>query len=217
MCAVHVSECFNLSTAFHFSILIVNKMFPALGVAALGGALAYSYMNAGPGNLVRVMSSLDGREYMVQNLPDMNVAADRLAEIRADCHKILHEYKQIEYAQDDACKRLVNRFNENNMMENSVDSQYTSYSENKGEKIVLCLRDKHDPPEYPLIDKNTVMFVVLHEMAHLMTASTGHTQEFWSNFRRLLQDAMKLGVYDHVNYSRTPVEYCGMMITDTPL
>jgi hypothetical protein len=187
------------------------------GIAALGGLLAYSYLTSGPGNLVKVMSSLDGREYMVQNLPDMNGAANRLAEIHAACNKILHEYSQLEYTQDDACKRLVQRFNADNMMENSVDSQYTSYSENKGERIVLCLRDKQDPPNYPLIDKNTVMFVVLHEMAHLMTASTGHTQEFWSNFRRLLQDAMKLGVYEHVNYSRTPVEYCGMMITDSPL
>lgn len=189
----------------------------AYGLAALGGLLAYSYLSSGPGNLVKVMSALDGREYMVQNLPDMNAAADRLAEIRLDLNKILHEYKQIEYAQDDACKRLIERFHPDNLMENSVDSQYTSYSENKGERIVLCLRDKHDPPSFPLIEKNTVMFVVLHEMAHLMTASTGHTQEFWSNFRRLLEDAMKLGVYEHVNYSRTPVEYCGMMITDSPL
>lgn len=188
-----------------------------LGLAALGGLLAYSYLSSGPGNLVKVMSARDGREYMVQNLPDMNGAADRLAEIRAGCHKILNEYSQLEYTQDEACKRLVHRFNADNMMENSIDSPYTSYSENKGERIVLCLRDKHDAPSYPLIDKNTVMFVVLHEMAHLMTASTGHTQEFWSNFRRLLEDAMKLGVYEHVNYSRTPVEYCGMMITDSPL
>jgi hypothetical protein len=67
---------------------------------------------------------------------------------------------------------------------------------------------------------NTVMFVVLHEMAHLMTEqlSTGkHTSEFWANFRRLLEDASKIGVYSPVNYSRTPVDYCGMQITDSPL
>jgi len=68
-----------------------------------------------------------------------------------------------------------------------------------------------------LVDVNTVMFVTLHEMAHLMTVSSGHTQEFWTNFRRLLQDAMKAGVYTQINYSRSPVEYCGMMITDSPL
>jgi predicted metal-dependent hydrolase len=38
------------------------------------------------------------------------------------------------------------------------------------------------------------MFVTLHEMAHLMTESLDahkHTREFWSNFRRLLEDASK--------------------------
>lgn len=193
-----------------------NKM-ATYGLAALGGLLAYSYLSSGPGNLVKVMSSVDGREYMVQNLPDMNDAANRLAEIRAGCHKILHEYGQLEYSQDEACKRLVKRFNADNMMENAVDSQYTSYSENKGERIVLCLRDKHDPPKFPLIDKNTVMFVVLHEMAHLMTETIGHTQEFWNNFKRMLHDAIQLGIWQPVNYAHQPTAYCGMTITDSPL
>lgn len=191
-------------------------MDPLLGLAAVGGLITYAYMTSGPGNLVSVASRVDGREYMVQNLPDKEAAADRLAEIRRDISKVLFEYKQPEYSQDQACQVLIKRFNPDNLMENDVASQHTSYSENKGEKIVLCLRHK-DQQGFPLVDKNTVMFVVLHECAHLMTFSNGHTQEFWNNFRRLLQDSMKLGVYSEVNYSRTPTAYCGMMITDSPL
>jgi hypothetical protein len=62
--------------------------------------------------------------------------------------------------------------------------------------------------------------VVLHEMAHLMTESLSshqHTREFWANFRRLLEDAAKIGIYSPVNYSRQPIAYCGMTITDSPL
>jgi len=84
----------------------------------------------------------------------------------------------------------------------------------------LCLRDKTAPPAYPLVELNTVMFVVLHEMAHLMTAdlsATSHTPEFWANFRRILQDAQRIGIYTPVNYSHSPVEYCGMTITDSPI
>jgi predicted metal-dependent hydrolase len=191
-------------------------MDPLLGLAAVGGLITYAYMTSGPGNLVSVASRIDGREYMVQNLPDKEEAADRLAEIRRDISKVLFEYKQPEYSQDQACQILIKRFNPDNLMENDVASQHTSYSENKGEKIVICLRHK-DQQGFPLVDKNTVMFVVLHECAHLMTFSNGHTQEFWNNFRRLLQDSMKLGVYNEVNYSRTPTAYCGMMITDSPL
>jgi predicted SprT family Zn-dependent metalloprotease len=134
--------------------------------------------------------------------------------------KVKNFYAQEEFATDPTAKLLVERYNPQSIMENSMTSPDTSYSENKGEKIVLCLRDKLNPPGYPLVDENTVMFVVLHEMAHLMTASlsTGkHTPEFWANFRRLLQDAAQMGIYQPVNYSHSPVSYCGMEITDSPL
>jgi len=51
----------------------------------------------------------------------------------------------------------------------------------------------------------------------LMTESIGHTPEFWANFKRILHDAVKVGIYTPVNYSRQPTPYCGMTITDSPL
>jgi hypothetical protein len=191
-------------------------MNPLLGVAAVTSLMVYALTQKGPGNLVECTSTLDGRSYRVQDLPDKQDAANRLSQVRIGLDKILHEYRQPEYFHDEPTQLLVQRLKIDHLMENDITSQYTSYSENKGERIVLCLRDKTAEP-YPLIDINTIMFVTLHEMAHLMTVSSGHTQEFWTNFRRLLQDAMKAGVYTQVNYSRTPVEYCGMMITDSPL
>jgi hypothetical protein len=65
--------------------------------------------------------------------------------------------------------------------------------------------------------KNTIMFVMLHEMAHLMTETIGHTQEFWTNFRRILGDAVQIGIYTSVNYASRPTPYCGMTITDSPI
>jgi len=101
------------------------------------------------------------------------------------------------------------------MCENDLDADSTSYSENKGEKIVVCLRDK--APPHKLVDVNTVMFVVLHEMAHLMTTTVGHTPEFWTNFKKILQDAVGCGIYQATNYAHSPVSYCGMQITDSPI
>jgi predicted metal-dependent hydrolase len=109
------------------------------------------------------------------------------------------------------------RFNPDVLVENDMASSDTSYSENKGQKIVVCLRNKKVAPKYPLIDENTVMFVMLHEMAHLMTETIGHTSEFWANFKRILGDAIQVGIYKQVNYAQSPVPYCGMMITDSPL
>lgn len=184
------------------------------------GYLLYYYISGEPGNIVSIKSKQDGREYRVQDLPDKQEAAELMSTIRRNIEKVVNFYKQEEHASDPPAKLLVERFHPENMMENSMTSRDTSYSENKGEKIVICLRDKDTPPLYPLIDINTIMFVVLHEMSHLMTAdlnSHAHTPEFWANFRRLLEDSAKLGIYNPTNYSHTPVPYCGMMITDSPL
>ena len=97
-----------------------------------------------------------------------------------------------------------------------MNANSTSYSENKGQKIVICLRDKTTPP-FPLIDLNIIMFVLIHEMAHLMTSSIGHTPEFWTNFRKLLHESIQIGIYKQENYAKNPVQYCGMTITDSPL
>jgi hypothetical protein len=189
-------------------------------IIAMLGYLLYQYVNGGPGNLVSIKADYDGQKYLVQDLPNKQAATEMLAEIKGRMDKVKNYYAQEEFSSDPPAKLLVERYNPHHIMENSMTSSDTSYSENKGEKIVICLRDKTNPPGYPLVDINTVMFVVLHEMAHLMTASlsTGkHTPEFWANFRRLLQDASQIGIYKPVNYSHTPVPYCGMEITDSPL
>lgn len=190
-------------------------MFPITAVG-LGAVLAYA-VTQGPRNTLR-MTGPDGQTYEMQNLPDKEKAVALMAEIRAAMVKLHDHYKTTpNVAQDPAVARFVERFNPEVFVENDMASPDTSYSENKGQKIVVCLRDKTQPPQYPLIEKNTIIFVMLHEMSHLMTETVGHTQEFWTNFRRILQDAIKLGIYQPVNYAHSPTPYCGMTITDSPL
>jgi len=188
-------------------------MIPAVlaGTALLG----MSYLS-GPRNTVPIRSTLDGKTYSVQNLPDKQEAANLIARIRQKLVKIIEGFRQdTNFSVDPPYKRLIAKFNPDVFQENDLDASSTSYSENKGEKIVVCIRDKKPP--YTFADENTVMFVLLHEMAHLMTESMGHTPEFWSNFKKLLQDCMKNGEYTPTNYNQSPTEYCGMTISDTPL
>jgi WLM domain len=186
----------------------------AAGVTAV--ALLYNAVG-GPSNTVRIRGP-DGHEYEMQNLPDKERAVELLSSVRGDLMKLYNHYKDNpNLAQDPPVARFLARFNPDSFVENSMSSQDTSYSENKGQKIVVCLRDKTQPPTYPLVDKNTVMFVMLHEMAHLMTETIGHTQEFWTNFKRNLDDAVRIGIYSPVNYARSPVSYCGMQITNSPI
>ena len=160
-----------------------------------------------------IKSNVDGKKYLVRNLKDKQEAADLLAKIRENLVKISQELKKKNQDNVDI-DRMINNFNPDNLSESTHDNKYTSYSVNKGEKIVFCLRSKDEKQK--LVDLNIMMFVALHELAHTMTKSVGHTPEFWNNFRILLRNARKLGVYKRVNYNEKPVEYCGTKITDDP-
>ena len=160
-----------------------------------------------------VRSNLDNMEYLVRNKPDSKEAADMLSTIRTTLTKVVDDLLR-KFPKDDRVKRLKSRYNPYKISESPPDSQFTSYSINKGEKIVFCLRSKEDQR---LHDINTMTFVALHELAHLMTNSIGHTAEFWDNFRFILKTAIQKGHYHFQDFKSKPIRYCGTNITDSPL
>ncbi len=163
--------------------------------------------------LTYVTSNVDGRSYLVRNRPDKQDAADLLGRVNRKLIKIV-EYMDNNVDSDEA-RRLVKNFNPDVLSESLSDSSHTSYSVNKGEKIVFCLRSK-DGKE-TIVDDNTMTFVAIHELAHLMTKSIGHNQDFWDNMKELLKVAIELGLYQKQDFKNNPVMYCGTKITDTPL
>jgi predicted metal-dependent hydrolase len=160
-----------------------------------------------------MVSTIDKRKYLVQNHSDKLQAANNLAIIRKNLVKLVQEMKKNNKGNVDV-ERMVNNFNPNNISESDENNKYTSYSVNKGEKIVFCLRSRDERNK--LVDINIMMFVALHELAHTMTKSIGHTTEFWNNFRILLRNAQKLGIYKRIDYDKNPVDYCGTKITNDP-
>jgi len=165
--------------------------------------------------------SLNKVEYLVRNLPDKEQAALLLSKIRDRLSKIVDnvcadiDAKDNSKEHNSSLKRLKKNFKPNNITESSPGNKYTSYSINKGDKIVFCLRSKDG--ENTLVDINTMMFVAIHELGHLMTKSIGHTTEFWDNMRFLLKAGIKINVYEKQDFNSMPVDYCGTKITDTPL
>lgn len=139
---------------------------------------------------------------------------------------------------------LLDRFNPDNISESTPDNKYTSYSVNKGEKVIFCIREKNGKDKNRIIDVNTLMFVAIHELAHIMTTSIGHGDDFWNNMRYLLSVAIgtpakkkynkgcdfykKINhdlegkikkeqmIYYYVDYSQHHSKYCGTEITTTP-
>jgi hypothetical protein len=160
-----------------------------------------------------VISTVDGKKYCVRDRLMINEAVNLLAEA-VNRMKRLVNYLSKEYPNDEDVIRLKENFNPNKISETLPTSELTAFSENKGEKMAFCLNKTKNTGT--LIDINTLTFVAIHELAHIMTKSIGHKQEFWKNFKFLLENAVKIGIYKPVDYKKENQSYCGMTITDNP-
>lgn len=163
--------------------------------------------------LEKIRSS-NGNEYLVRNLPDKNEAANKLGSISDSLKNLVNGLNENDDSKGEYIKQLKESFNPKYITENIPGSIYVAYSVNKGEELSLCIREK-DTEKF--IDDNTIIFVAIHELSHIMTPETGHTPLFWDNMKYLLEQASSQGIYMPVDYSQSPVEYCGMDINSTPM
>ena len=80
----------------------------------------------------------------------------------------------------------------------------SAFTENK-EVITLCLKDPDTGKYY---DMNTIMYVALHELAHVLCETQGHGDEFKKKFSKVLRYAAKLKIYDPRQQMSST--YCGL-------
>ena len=164
-------------------------------------------------NLKCIISEVDGNKYCVRERNKLTLAADLLAKTTERWKKLV-KYVNKRHPDNPDVQRLVKGFNPTKISETLPTSKLTAYSENKGEKIAFCLNKKKEGNK--LIDLNTLTFVAIHELSHVMTESIGHKPEFWQNFKFLLENAKEANLYNPIDYKNNPKEYCGMEITDNP-
>ena len=191
----------------------INYLIGMLIIIAFS-LLGYTHIEHLTNEVKYVKSNVDNKEYLVRNLPDAEEAANTLAKIRMKLEEICKIMIK-KYPKDPSVIRMNKKFNPDNISESGKNNQYTSYSVNKGEKIIFCIRQKDEKES--LVDENTITFVAIHELAHIMTESIGHTQEFWDNFKRLLNESVDNKIYKKVDYSKNQEEYCGIKVSDSPL
>jgi hypothetical protein len=180
----------------------------------VAGVALKMYFESDAFNLKCIVSDVDGNKYCVRERAKLQLAADLLANTTQKLRKLV-AYLGKTFPDRANCKRLVDNFDPQTVKEILPTSEYTAYSENKGEKLAFCTTTTKKGDK--LIDPNTLMYVAIHELAHIATKSIGHTQEFWQNFKFLLQNAVKIKIYNPVNYKKKNKNYCGMKITDNPL
>ena len=180
-----------------------------LGVVIVGYICHYLMKKL---NKTTVKSTVDNREYEVRDLSDSLDAANMLADISDKLTKLV-EHVVSSNPDREGIQQLKRNFNSRNIIENTPGGQYTAYSVNKGEQLALCLRDAKDDT---FIELNLIIFVAIHEIAHVMTDEVGHTKQFWNNMRYLLEEGEKIGIYTAEDYSKNPKMYCGLEINSSP-
>jgi hypothetical protein len=164
-------------------------------------------------NLKCIISTVDGEKYCVRERAKLELAADRLASVNEKMGKLVAHLK-VKYPDRENVTRLVKGYNPKKIYETLPTSEFTAYSQNKGEKMAFCLSTEKNNDT--LIDPNTLTFVAMHELSHIATKSVGHNDEFWSNFKFIITEAGELGIYEQTDYKKKPVRYCGMDIKDNP-
>ena len=176
--------------------------------------VAVFYLNSDTFNLKCIVAIKDGHKYCVRDSDRIQESVELLAEATDRMKKIVKSIQQ-KFPEDERVKLLISNFNPRRIVETLPTSEYTAYSEGKGSKLAFCLR-KHKH-EMKLIDINTLTFVAIHELTHLMTKSIGHKKDFWDNFTFMLEHASEEGLYHSVDYSKHPSDYCGITIDSNPM
>jgi hypothetical protein len=111
-------------------------------------------------------------------------------------------------------RNMLLNYNPEVIVENVPGGGDTSYTINKGQRMYICIRDKTGA----LLDKHTIVFVVLHEISHIgHYYGWGHGQSYWEVFKFVLKNAAESGVHQPLDYTYNPRKYCGISITYNPL
>ena len=161
-------------------------------------------------------STLNKKKYLVRKYPNtknQQKSANLLASLSAKKNKLCDYLSRT--------KKYKHHYGVNRLLRNQyvkleeLSYEYNNeaaYSINKGERIGICLRKKNGEYE----NSNTMFFVLMHELAHIMSRKYAHDTEFWNNFALLIRAATECNIYTYRNYDESPSSYCGHRISHTP-
>ena len=189
--------------------------------------IIYIFLFVNKNNLVLMESSSTGTKILVNNDEKKKESADLLGSLiqimfKLKNHLIKNKEKLVSQYEgkfkESDLRECIDMLDKNfdeaktKIYENPPSSDYTSYSVNKGEELAFCLRSKKNGNHHTL---NLLMYVAIHEMAHIGCREIGHTDLFKEIFAFYTKEAIKIGVYRYEDYDSNPVEYCGMILSSS--
>lgn len=207
--------------------MIFDNNFNYLFIVLILFSIFYIYLEY-KSSKVKFVESTSGNTYLVRNCDNALEASNLLDALATNGTKLMNHFRDNLDSNDEYktyrpfIERLINNYDPTTISESSPSNEYTSYTINKGKKIVFCIRQKPPTGKKPsvhgcgeLVSVNTMMFVFLHELGHLGTCSIGHPPEFWCNMAFLLKVGEEIGIYDPLN-TNNDIPYCGINITSAP-
>ena len=137
--------------------------------------------------------------------------ANFLKEINDKSQLLVENMKNNKYPSKEISNRLYDRFKNTIINETPPNETGAAYTINKG-PINICILKKDNT----FHDLNDAFFVILHELAHVMSLSYGHGEEFQENFDYIVKYAIKLNLWIDKEYEKNSTNYCGVEITSSP-
>ena len=167
-----------------------------------------------------IIEGIDGNNYYVRNDNYKEEAVKILSELRENLKKLINFIEENStndkeyYIYKNNINSIKNKIDEVIIKETPSNSIYTSYSVNKGEELYLCIRSKKTNKIH---DINDLLYVAIHEIAHIGCPEIGHTELFFKINLYLLKKAVEFNLYKYDNYNNKPREYCGINLNNTLL
>lgn len=152
-------------------------------------------------------SNIYDKYYLVKDTSNKYNKVDLIDQLFKSIDILLENLKNSDYDfKDINIDDIQKKIKESEILENITNSD-TSYTINKGEQIVLCLADRQTDNLYSY---NVLMYVLIHELAHILNVSYGHDENFKKIFKYILQKASDLNLYKYEDYKNYPINYCGL-------
>jgi hypothetical protein len=181
-------------------------VFTAISLTTLG-ALIFKE-NIEKSAKIDVVSAVNNKKYAVIQTGDYVAAADMLASLEDKARAFIAAASE-KYPNDNTIKRIQKYWT--GTISEIPQSDTIAYALEKRD-LFMCVRDNAGNVQ----QLDDLLFVLLHELSHIMNTSYGHDAHFWKQFKRTLEMANKLGYLPYVNYDDYSVQVCGKTINANP-
>jgi len=184
----------------------MSVVFTSIALTTLGALVFKDTLEKS--EKIDVISSVNNKTYAVVRTGDYVAAANMLASLEDKARNFIAA-ASAKYPNDLTIKRIQKYWT--GTISEIPQSETIAYALEKKD-LFMCVRDNAGNVQ----ELDDLLFVLLHELAHIQNITYGHDAHFWKQFKRTLEMANKLGYLPYKNYDDYSVTVCGKQINANP-